>query len=402
MGQPSLATSLSCEQRNEAIKVSEWEHWAYKYDFYQAIMRGDIPEVRRFVQLGVDPNRPLFDLKENPLGFTIERGDVAMVQALLECGVDPDQRDYEGRTAVQCAVWSEHERHAEALMVLLAHGSPEAREPRAVQALHVAAGQGAANLVFRLLDAGVDIDAPDAEGFSPLMSAIGHFAELRSDPESRKAVVSLLLEQGADVNFATTSGYCEGLTALHCAASQGDTDLVICLQERGAQITLPIAAMLGDEETVSSLLAAGEAPDNQDCEGNTALHNAVERGYAEIARLLLEHGADAQLPSCCDETPLSIAASAGHTEVVRTLLHYGAGEQKTEEALYQAARGGHLDTAIVLLESGWNVNGIIEDQLTPLMGAAAGNFPDMIRLLVAQGAEVNFTNSDGNTARVIR
>ena len=62
-------------------------------------------------------------------------------------------------------------------------------------------------------------------------------------------------------------------------------------------------------------------------------------------------------------------------------------------ALMWAARNGHIDVAKLLLNNGANVNAVNENGGTPL-GWAVGDlddYPDMVRLLLEAGADVNFT-----------
>ena len=107
------------------------------------------------------------------------------------------------------------------------------------------------------MEAGVDTNAPDAEGTAAL-----HIASMHDAVD----LVRLLLEAGADTG---TSDY-DGLTALHYASLEGASS---------------VASMLLDASVDSS------APDMS---GMTALHLACERGYWELASLLLGHSTTAK------------------------------------------------------------------------------------------------------------
>jgi ankyrin repeat protein len=61
----------------------------------------------------------------------------------------------------------------------------------------------------------------------------------------------------------------------------------------------------------------------------TPLHFAAEHGHAEVARVLLEHGADIEAKHI--ETSLHYAAKRGHEEVVRVLLEHGADVEARDE-----------------------------------------------------------------------
>ncbi|EGZ22543.1 hypothetical protein PHYSODRAFT_497418, partial [Phytophthora sojae] len=56
----------------------------------------------------------------------------------------------------------------------------------------------------------------------------------------------------------------------------------------------------------------------------TALYIACEHGHAEVAELLVTHGADIELPDERGWTPLMAAAWKDHVDVVQLLLQHGA------------------------------------------------------------------------------
>jgi ankyrin repeat protein len=92
---------------------------------------------------------------------------------------------------------------------------------------------------------------------------------------------------------------------------------------------------------------------------NTALHTAAVLGRAELARVLLEHGAD---PNDIGyegnkglTPPLVLAAWEGNFDTLRILLDFGADPNlpaSAETALYTAAEHGALDKVDLLLERG--------------------------------------------------
>lgn len=90
------------------------------------------------------------------------------------------------------------------------------------------------------------------------------------------------------------------------------------------QLALIGAAAGGDRPGLEELLKTGVNPNGKpDRWGKTALMHAVERGDVEMARLLLEAGADPDLKAG-GYAPLGKAAIMGHGRVVKTLLKYGA------------------------------------------------------------------------------
>lgn len=78
-------------------------------------------------------------------------------------------------------------------------------------------------LARALARGGAGVNDVDADGHTPLMTAIAH---------DRPAVVEFLLERGADVNAATANGY----TALHFAAACGQSQVIDMLVNAGGDI----------------------------------------------------------------------------------------------------------------------------------------------------------------------
>jgi len=125
-------------------------------------------------------------------------------------------------------------------------------------------------------------------------------------------LIDLLCDHGADPDGA-----------LHGAAVHGEHEAVEQLIRRGARVDLPIAAALGRIEDFRRLLPAADAEQR-----HLALAAAAQFGYAEIVRLLLDAGEDANRynpPGAhSHSTPLHQAAFAGHEGVVRLLVERGA------------------------------------------------------------------------------
>ncbi|WP_237529557.1 ankyrin repeat domain-containing protein, partial [Streptomyces sp. SID5770] len=120
----------------------------------------------------------------------------------------------------------------------------------------------------------------------------------------------------------------DGESALYLASVGGEDGIVRVLLAAGADPArgsgeedgdLPLcgAACCGHTGTVRALLAAGAGADQEEAYGFTALAWALRLGYADIARLLLEHGADPDRPGPDGVGPLLAAARRGSTGCVR-------------------------------------------------------------------------------------
>ena len=191
--------------------------------------------------------------------------------------------------------------------------------------LIIAARNGHLNSVKILLGYEADIEARGTlkirdevvEGCTPLWAAAatGHLD-----------VVKLLIERNADVDGRTSrSG-----TPLRVAAHEGHLDVVRCLVESGADVNarndcestpLMAACYWGHLSVVTYLIDKGAFMDLQYKDaGNTALHDAVKRGYLEMVSKLLALGAS-QLPNNQGLTPLLHACDLRSIEMVEYLIN---------------------------------------------------------------------------------
>jgi len=140
--------------------------------------------------------------------------------------------------------------------VLLARGlDPNAHEGQGATPLHLACSRGSNDAtVEALLARGADVRAIDAFGATPL-----HWAAIHQ----RVGAARLLLRSGADVNARAGQ---QAFTPLHAAAAEADLDFVELLIQRGADLSA------------------------RDGQGRTPLGAAEAAGRAEIAERLRQAG----------------------------------------------------------------------------------------------------------------
>lgn len=132
------------------------------------------------------------------------------------------------------------------------------------------------------------------------------------------------------------------------------------------------------------------------------LFEAIESADAgEVWKLVKEGGAEMD---AVDETtglsPLAIAAEAGHAEIVRTLLAAGADPNfgGATSPLEAAVVEGHLAVVEALIEKSADVNQKVEEGFTPLMTAAATGNLPMVQMLLDAGARPRLLNDDRESA----
>jgi len=182
--------------------------------------------------------------------------------------------------------------------------------------IHTAVRRGQLDQVDAALKSGVDLNATDNWGRTPLIVAL---------QQGKMAVVEMLLNRGASV--VATDAW--GRTPLQVAAQLKNTPAIRLLLDWKSDVNaanqnditpLIAAAQTGNQEGASMLLGAGAAPNRKDNLGWTALMWAAYRKDEAMVKLLLEHGADATNSGRDQSTALEIAKSRGAEASLIALL----------------------------------------------------------------------------------
>ena len=127
--------------------------------------------------------------------------------------------------------------------------------------------------------------------------------------------------------------------------------------------------------------------DGEHCYG-TLLHRAVVDGHLSVVRFLVGEGADVGSSSFDVKaetdaiTPLALAARRGYLEIARLLIEHGADpahrEASGDSPLYCAARWGRAEMARFLIEKGAPVDPPMEGWLCPALFRYFPEAPDEI------------------------
>lgn len=165
---------------------------------------------------------------------------------------------------------------------------------------------------------------------------------------------------------------------------------------------LHTAASEGQLEIARLLLDAGAEIDALDRDASTPLHDAALRGHPEVVALLLERGADVHRRDFNGAYSLSFAVSGGDTTVIRQIIAAGADFYHRSRAgfalLHFAAMRGLEDLVDQILTSGEYVDVRTMYGDTPLKWATVRNHMGVMRTLLAHGADPNSRGTEGSTA----
>ncbi|RUS77619.1 hypothetical protein EGW08_014619 [Elysia chlorotica] len=228
--------------------------------------------------------------------------------------------------------------------------------------------------------------SPDLEALDDDLGANG-LMSLLDQGDAEESIVSYLVKQNANINAVDMYGQ----TPLHYAAMRGNE--VACRDLLNFKNIINIS--IGDNQGITPLHCA-------------ALHNQVE-----IARMLIEGGADVMCTDKERSTPLHHACMEGNVDMVQLLFDAGARSKESwvkvnemvaaqdfefSTPLHHAVENSHYDVAKILLEKGAVVNQDRKNFVYPLHLAAQSGDVRICRLLVEHQARIDAVNSDHATA----
>ncbi len=241
-------------------------------------------------------------------------------------------------------------------------------------------------------------------GFSSTM-----FVEYASNGDIAK--MQNALNNGADINAKDPSG----MPALFIAVEKKQLSATKFLLENGAYPDITdkendtplMRAMYYNRPEIAKLLIEYGANVNTSYNDDFVLTWATFNNYTDIVRLLIEKGANIECYNPVGCTPL-IIASNGNYEICEFLIQNGADvnarrsktSNKDWTSLMYASYYSKLDIMNLLLENGALIDIRTPSLYSAYLIAAQYGTPDAVELLINNGAELNCTDSDGDSALI--
>jgi ankyrin repeat protein len=361
---------------------------ATRSEVADAAMQGDRSEVRALLEKKADVNAPQVD-GTTALHWAVRAGDLDMTETLLKAGARASAANQSGATPVL-----------------------------------LAALNGSAAILERLIQAGADSNAK--------LSETGDTALMIAARTGKVDAVQVLLDHGAKVNVKETWG---GTTALMWAVSERHPEVAKLLVEHGADVNVksnfvPSASGRGFEGTAAVLPNANQATEEFASGWMTALMFAAREDDLESARILIQAGADVNAFGGDGKDALGLALFDGSYAVASLLIDSHANVNHADAQrftpLFWAVDRRNMETAPnfpwmvttdsfpliqKLLDAGANPNALVNNTprarmregsprivyATSLMRAAFAGDIELVKLLLAHGADPHIQSSDRET-----
>ena len=346
---------------------------------YQAIKHNNIKAVKFFIENNANVEIAAYD-GTTPLLLAIEENKPKIVELLIKEGKANIYGSYAGETdkyPIYCAVKN---KNLNMIKILLDNNFDLNREP---SILSYAIENGNENIIKYLVEKGSDVDYTSINGMSVLYDAV-----LNLNPK----LVEYLLEKGASIEGAGNS-YIYGNIITAAAGSKFNNSndkspVDLEALEKSAENSVKITKMI-----------IGKADNNlinDSLEGKTPLIIAVGNSYFETAKILIENGADVNSVDFEGWSALSYAVNNGDIGIAKLLL---TNKAKIKGELLLAIKSpiveSRIDMMKLLIDNKANINYTDDDGFTPLNIAIETGNMETVKLLITNGADVNSLMQDG-------
>jgi ankyrin repeat protein len=416
-------------------------HWA--------VYRDDVGLIERLIAAGADV-AAANEFGSTPLADAATVGNAAVLRALLVAGAEVDASGADGQTALMVVARSGNTAAAEALLehganvdarerwreqtalmwaaaqnqpamtkLLIEHGAEvDARsavndwprqvtgEPRrmyrpfgGLTPLLFAAREGCLECVRALVDAGANVDLPDPKGVTALFLAIDNFhfdtakllIEAGANPNKWDWWGRTPLYSAVDVNTMPHGGRADRRSVDETTGAEIIEQLLQAGAWPNVQLKLlPPYRHIGDDRGCDTMLVTGTTP----------LLRAAKTFDTVAIELLIEHGANVDLPNDGGITPVMAAAGVGSVECDARGYGPGIPHYTTADTEQRS-----VATLKLLLDAGADLHartlsgraGARSAGRTALFGAAFWGWNDVVDYLVERGAKIAVAERGGLT-----
>jgi uncharacterized protein len=376
-----------------------------------------VKSLARVICLSAVPSIAAWCAAPSPVADAAMNQDKTQVRVLLSQRADVNAPQPDGTTAL---TWAARANDVELVDLLLAGGANAlAANKDGATALYQASANGNAAIIESLLRAGADVNGT--------FLSTGETALMEASRVGSVEAVKTLLDHGADANAKETL---RGTTALMWAAVEGHADVIRVLIEHGAAV--------GAQSKIEKATAYGTAgpaarlPDGLQSGGLTPLLFAVREGSFPSIKLLVDFKANVDQTAADGSSPLLVAVLNGRYDIARYLIDHGANvslaSKKGWTPLYLAIKHRTYETGTMpippnadqaldfiqlILDRGAEVNTRLayqtevhvashviwmkEEGATPFFRAAYGGDAEVMKLLLAHGADPKIATKDHTT-----
>ena len=346
---------------------------------YLASLHGSAPMIEKLLKAGADPNQ-LGPEGETPLMLVARTGNLAAIQVLLDHHADVNAKDkLRGTTAL---MWATDQSHPEAVKLLIAHGASVSAQTD-IDSRN--ARNNLANTVKQRLHSSFGVlgkRGPGNDGTPPL-------------PERQAAPKPPARALGPAVASRTSP-----------ASEANPEDDFIAFFRRpakkdgGGLTPLVYAARENCMECAQALVGAAADVNQRTFYGWTPLLVATQNRHYKLAQYLLEHGADPNVPNKGGWTPLYLATDnrnieggdypvrapdMDHLDFIKLLIAKGANVNARicgAESTPEDCKGDSTET-----RTNFTMQWLFEDGATPFLRAAQSGDVELMKLLLAHGAD---------------